>query len=381
MGRKILTVDDSKTIRLIVAKAFKSFDCEVLEGANGVEGLAVATREKPDVIVLDFTMPIMDGYEMLSKLKADPDLKSIPVIMLTAEAGREQVLKIAKLGVRDYLIKPFKEDMIIERVSRVIDLKPRGEVVAKTKNFDDVIQVLVVDDKPAIVDQIRNGLAGTNWKVEGVSAPGQAVDFCSSAVPDVVLTSLTLPENGGYTLFQMLRSANKTKAVPVFGLTVKTDTDQQARAQQSGFTGVITKPIDFEELKTRVCRTLNLDTSLRYFLTKDQALVMTLPGDFSQGVANEVGMHLRNKVTSAVDAGLDKMVIDLSQLKKADITLIKLGLSTIQLCHELSLKYSMIGSEAVCQECKNYEETKDWRLVTSYADAMAQLGVKLPAAA
>ena len=61
MGRKILTVDDSKTIRLIVAKAFKSFDCEVLEGANGVEGLALATREKPDVIVLDFTMPIMDG--------------------------------------------------------------------------------------------------------------------------------------------------------------------------------------------------------------------------------------------------------------------------------------------------------------------------------
>ena len=159
------------------------------------------------------------------------------------------------------------------------------------------------------------------------------------------------------------------------------DEDQQTRAQQSGFTGVITKPIDFEELKTRVCRTLNLDTSLRYFTQKDGALVMTLPADFSQSAANEVGMHLRAKVTAAVDAGLDKMVIDLSQLKKADITLIKLGLTAIQLCHELSLKYSMIGSEAVCQECKNYEETKDWRLVTSYADAMAQLGVKLPAAA
>ena len=123
MGRKILTVDDSKTIRLIVAKAFKPFDCEVLEGSNGVEGLAVATRERPDIIILDFTMPIMDGFEMLSKLKAEPDLKSIPVIMLTAEASREQVLKIAKLGVRDYLIKPFKEEMIVERVSRVIDLQ------------------------------------------------------------------------------------------------------------------------------------------------------------------------------------------------------------------------------------------------------------------
>lgn len=381
MGRKILTVDDSKTIRMIVAKAFKTFDCEILEGSNGVEGLAVATREKPDVIILDFTMPIMDGFEMLSKLKADSDLKSIPVIMLTAEAGREQVLKIAKLGVRDYLIKPFKEDVIIERVSRVIELKPRGEAVAKAKNFDDVIQILVVDDKPAIVDQIRAGLADTKWKVEGVSAPGQAVDHCSSNSPDLIMVSLTLPENGGYNLFQMLRGSAKTKSVPVFGLTVKTDTDQQARAQQSGFTGVLTKPIDFDELKSRVCRSLNLDTSLRYFATKDGALVMTLPADFSQSVANEVGVHLRNKVNAAVDSGLDKMVIDLSQLRKADITLIKTGLTAIQLCHELSLKYSMIGSEAVCQECKNYEETKDWRLFTSYQDAMAQLGVKLPAAA
>ncbi|MBI1842713.1 MAG: response regulator [Verrucomicrobia bacterium] len=381
MGRKILTVDDSKTIRMIVAKAFKTFDCEVLEGSNGVEGLAVATREKPDVIVLDFTMPIMDGYEMLAKLKSDPDLKSIPVIMLTAEAGREQVLKIAKLGVRDYLIKPFKEEVIIERVSRVIDLKPRGEAVAKIRNFDDEIQLLIVDDKPAIIDQVRNGLADTKWKVDGANAPGQAMDFCGHTLPDVILASLTLPDNGGYSLFQTLRGGVKTKSLPIFGLTVKTDTDQQSKAQQSGFTGVITKPIEFEDLKTKICRTLNLDTSLRYFLQKDGALVMTLPADFSQGVANEVAMYLANKITLAVDAGIDKMVMDLSQLKKADITLIKLGLSTIQMCHELSIKYSMIGSEAVCQECKNYEETKDWRLVMSYQEAMSQLGVKLQVAA
>ena len=103
MSLKILIVDDSKTIRLIVAKAFKPYDCLVLESANGVEGLAVAVREKPDLILLDYTMPIMDGFETLTKLRSDPDLKTIPVIMLTAEAGRETVLKIAKLGVRDYL--------------------------------------------------------------------------------------------------------------------------------------------------------------------------------------------------------------------------------------------------------------------------------------
>ena len=144
MAIKILTVDDSKTIRLIVTKAFKPFDCDVLEASNGVEGLAMAARERPNLIILDITMPIMDGYETLTKLKSDPELKSIPVIMLTAEAGRETVLKIAKLGVRDYLVKPFKEDLVVERVGRVIDLRPKGQVVAKAKRFDDPLTLLVV---------------------------------------------------------------------------------------------------------------------------------------------------------------------------------------------------------------------------------------------
>ena len=71
-------------------------------------------------------MPVMDGTEMLGRLKSNPDLKSIPVIMLTAEAGRENVLRIAKMGVRDYLVKPFKEDQIVERVGRIVELKQRG---------------------------------------------------------------------------------------------------------------------------------------------------------------------------------------------------------------------------------------------------------------
>ena len=158
MGPKILTVDDSKTIRLIIGKAFKSFDCEVLEACNGVEGLAVAAKERPDIIILDITMPVMDGFETLTKLKSDPDLKGIPVIMLTAEAGRDNVLKIAKQGVRDYLIKPFKEELIVDRVSRVIDLKPKGGGGNKAKRFDDPIRVLIVDDKPAICDQITGAI-------------------------------------------------------------------------------------------------------------------------------------------------------------------------------------------------------------------------------
>ena len=113
MRNKILTVDDSKTVRIIVRKAFKSYDCEILEASNGVEGLAVAGKEMPDLILLDITMPVMDGVEMLTRLKSDPQLKGIPVMMLTAEGGKDNVLRIAKIGIRDYIVKPFKEELLI----------------------------------------------------------------------------------------------------------------------------------------------------------------------------------------------------------------------------------------------------------------------------
>lgn len=127
---KILSVDDSKTIRMIVKRTFAPYDCTVCEASNGEEGLAATTAEKPDLIVLDITMPVMDGVTMLTKLRESADLKHIPVIMLTAESGRENVAYIAKLGVRDYLVKPFKDDQLIEKVKRVLPLQPKAAAVA-----------------------------------------------------------------------------------------------------------------------------------------------------------------------------------------------------------------------------------------------------------
>jgi two-component system cell cycle response regulator len=117
MAIKILSVDDSRTIRLIVGKTFRPYDCQVIEASNGEEGLATAAKEKPDLIILDVTMPVMDGVTMLTKLKEDAELKAIPVIMLTAESGRENVLQIARLGVRDQLV---------EKAGRIVSLQKKA---------------------------------------------------------------------------------------------------------------------------------------------------------------------------------------------------------------------------------------------------------------
>ena len=151
MSLKILTVDDSKTIRMIVKKAFRPYDCELFEGENGVEGLAIAAREKPDLIVLDITMPVMNGIEMLEKLKNESSLKDIPVIMLTAESGKENVMQIVKMGVTNYMVKPFKGEQLIERANTVVKLEPRQdkpevEVSEKYFSIDGDVQVLILPE-------------------------------------------------------------------------------------------------------------------------------------------------------------------------------------------------------------------------------------------
>ena len=126
MTFRVLTVDDSTTIRKIVRRALGTFNCEILEAQNGVEGLAAANKERPDLIVLDITMPVMTGIEMLERLKEESELKAIPVIMLTAESGREAVTKAVRMGIKDYMVKPFKGPELVERIQKHFPLATRS---------------------------------------------------------------------------------------------------------------------------------------------------------------------------------------------------------------------------------------------------------------
>jgi len=127
MTPRILSIDDSKTIRLMLARLFRPFACELLEATNGEEGLAVALRANPDLIILDYNMPVMDGIAMLRKMREDPGMKRTPVIMLTADSGLQSLATVARLGVRDYVTKPFREEELLAKVGRIIPLISRTE--------------------------------------------------------------------------------------------------------------------------------------------------------------------------------------------------------------------------------------------------------------
>jgi two-component system cell cycle response regulator len=117
---KLLTIDDSKTIRMIVQRAFKEYDCTVIEAANGDDGLKAAAEHKPDLIILDITMPQMDGIQMLTMLRERGD--KTPVVMLTAEGGATSVQRANGLGIADYIAKPFQNEALVEKVTKVVPL-------------------------------------------------------------------------------------------------------------------------------------------------------------------------------------------------------------------------------------------------------------------
>ena len=123
----VLTVDDAKTVRLLVAKALEPFDCEVTEAANGFNGFFAIERARPDLILLDISMPVMDGLEMLRRLKITPQIAAIPVIMLTSRADHAIIPELAGMGARDTLMKPFDEAAVLEKIRGVLKLKAAGK--------------------------------------------------------------------------------------------------------------------------------------------------------------------------------------------------------------------------------------------------------------
>ena len=122
MHKKVLTIDDSKTLRMIIGKHLSPFGVEMLQAENGEQGIERAREEAPDAILLDYNMPVMDGYHTLVELKTDPNLKSIPVIMLTTETVKETVMKLLKLGLNDYIAKPFTREVLLDKLGPILGL-------------------------------------------------------------------------------------------------------------------------------------------------------------------------------------------------------------------------------------------------------------------
>ena len=145
-GNVILVIDDDE-INLQMAKMIleKKLPCRVITCDNGVQGIEIMQRQYIRLVLLDIVMPFFDGIQTLEKIREDPKLKNMPVIMLTASVDKKHIAKAIQLGIKDYVKKPFMPDELVSRVSKKL-----GPITTKSKPT----LLLIDDDEPFLMSRL-----------------------------------------------------------------------------------------------------------------------------------------------------------------------------------------------------------------------------------
>lgn len=118
---RVLVVDDSSTMRRIIANTLKKLGYEdIAEAGDGSEALQQVSAGKPDLILTDWNMPKMDGREFVTKLRQNPEMGKVPVLMVTTQAEKSDVVLALQAGVNDYVVKPFTPETLKEKIECLV---------------------------------------------------------------------------------------------------------------------------------------------------------------------------------------------------------------------------------------------------------------------
>jgi CheY-like chemotaxis protein len=210
----VLVIDDEAAVRDLMQRFLVKEGFRVLTAASGEEGLRRAREQRPDAMTLDVMMPGMDGWAVLSALKADPDVADIPVIMLTIVDDRN--LGYA-LGASEYLTKPIERDRLVA----VLEKYQRDPV-------------LVVDDDAVLRQLLRRMLEPEGYRVVEAENGRAALERLREAAPGVVLLDLMMPEMDGFEFVAEFRRHEAGRAIPIVVITAK-DLTREDRERLNGY--------------------------------------------------------------------------------------------------------------------------------------------------
>jgi PAS domain S-box-containing protein len=201
----LLVIDDDETVHQMLEAYLSKMGYQVVVASNGIEGLKLAKKLHPTAITLDVMMPGMDGWEVLSQLKADPDLAHIPVIMLTMMEDQEMGYS---LGASEYLTKPISRHQLIN-------------ILRKYRTANAPNMVMVVEDDPAARELLVRLLHRVGWQVIEAENGKMALQRLEKYQPDLILLDLMMPEMDGFEFIIHLRQHPVYSSTPVVVLTAK----------------------------------------------------------------------------------------------------------------------------------------------------------------
>jgi DNA-binding response OmpR family regulator len=390
----ILTVDDSRAVRTIVAKQVKELGFEVLEAEDGVQGLEQLQSATVDLVLLDVTMPNMDGPTMLEKMREAGN--KTPVIMLTSESKRSIVAGAMRAGISDYILKPFKPEELRTKVLSVLQGEPGAEAVvaadasaaaaglaasaaeappvamaappSPAPNAGRFVDVMVVDDMENVSKKLRSMLP-QHVSLVGFTSAQSALGSCREKVYRVVLIDTEIPDVNSAVLAGQIRVLQPHAAV--LALALRTANDVTKEVKEQGFDDVVFKPFRPESID---------DFLLQYFDNQDFLVVednvlkiapYTGRADrvdrFYQRLAGVYGDALE-KVAAACH---DEVVLDLGAPPIEGDRLPKFVLAVTTKAREFGMTLTLVGPADVRKVLGGYTETKDLKFYGSLQEARA----------
>ncbi len=198
-GNCILVIDDDPAVHRLLADALGSEGYDLKFATSGKEGLRLAKELRPVVITLDVIMPEMDGWVVLSLLKADPELATIPVIMLTVRADQDFGFA---MGVADYLQKPIDRERLIGVLKKYCRQHPKNEV-------------LVVEDEPKMREMLCAMLDSEDWTIEQAENGLVALQEIARHRPSLIVLDLRMPVMDGFEMIGELSKHEDWRKIPV----------------------------------------------------------------------------------------------------------------------------------------------------------------------
>ncbi|SFM79842.1 response regulator [Methanolobus profundi] len=223
----ILVVEDDDNSRELLEATLSTEGYKVVSVNNGKEALDIARELKPFVITLDVMMPGMDGWEVLSHLKADKDTKDIPVIMISMmDEGHTGIV----WGAVEHFLKPVQKDKLISAIDRI-----------KEETKKHTLKVLIADDEKAAVEVISEMVSGMDLEIMTAYGGQEAIDIALRENPDLVILDLMMPEVSGFDVVNALRSQPTTSDISIVICTAKYLDKEDEEALDGRVLGVMQK--------------------------------------------------------------------------------------------------------------------------------------------
>lgn len=338
MGKKVLTIDDSKTVRAIISKHLSQFSVGMLEAENGEQGLACAREGSPDLILLDYNMPVMDGYHTLVELKTDPKLKSIPVVMVTTETSKETVVKLLRLGLTDYIAKPFTRELLLEKVNAIVGLY-NGDQPPPDSEWDSIKTaqteapqqrqpaseetgarpvILAVDDKSSVLQTLKE-YAGDQFQFVYADSGKAALNAIAKKDYSCVFLDLSMPDMSGFDVLANYVGRTPNGDKKIIAMTLRSAQDDIRRATEAGIP-LLLKPFTRAEVKAALDLIFGTNISstkkLRFLNVEGDVRILDCPADKSSRFriyAESLGTEVIQEIDEMIREDLHLLIIRIGE--------------------------------------------------------------------